>query len=455
MSKKREKIKQKRRLFTEVPKSNHKIVPKRKPEAVMTHKYSSGSEEKPSINNVLPGRKYKVITKPERWGGNHCRFVDQIGTCLGTDRVHGAKLKFISGEICSIPFENIELHEAFRYKTPANTLPVVAIEPEKRKYYKVIKKPAVWKTQCKYVGQIGLCIKIDERGARLSFIDGNDLSFLPDCIVEAEAIDLNKPVSEITEDTVQIGNIYRVIKNVNKFGVDAEQLIGKVGKSLWANYRGVCMKFADKSGYVIPFDCLEKVFPQQPPNPVSVPKALNANNMVIHRKYKVATLPQDFNGDMKILGQLGKVMWCSDVSRVAMLHFDDGYEVRVPFTCIEELPRPSEEELVALIKQHPERVLRIIKGLSKITKLKPVIDFVQGGQLPEVVAEITPQVYGPPSPDRAPECMMSETTPSPIAGTIGEVCDGMMDHVLAMIDRADGPKPNTEKDSPTEYAAED
>src|ERR1035437_9893086 len=94
----------------------------------MVNKYSSAEEEAPNINNVFPGRKYKVISKPSKWGGNHCCFVDQIGTCMGTDRVYGAKLKFISGEICSIPFENIALHQPERYKTPINILPVVSME---------------------------------------------------------------------------------------------------------------------------------------------------------------------------------------------------------------------------------------------------------------------------------------------------------------------------------------
>jgi len=451
ISKKRKKTKSRRRLFTEIPQSNHKIIPKREPVVVMTNKYSSGSEDKPNINNVFPGRKYKVVSKPFKWEG-FCRFIDQIGQCVGTDRVHGAKLKFISGEICSIPFENVELHEAYRYQAPVNNPPVVAVEPEKGKYYKVIKKPSRWKTPCKYIDQTGICILVDERGARLHFnSDGAGISFPSDCIREAEAIDLNKSTSEITEDSVQIGDIFRVIKSVNKYGVDAKKLVGKIGKAIWANYRGVCMKFSDKSGYVIPFDCLEKYYPQQPPNPVNVPKSLNANNIVIHRKYKVYILPQDFDGDMKILGQLGKVMWASDVSRGVMLHFDDGYEKLVPFSCIQDLPRPSEEELVALIKQHPEKVLRIIKGLSRITKLKPVIDFVQGGQLPVVEPEIPPQIYGPYAP---PACM-SETTLNPFigtAGTIGEVCDEMMNRVVAMIEREDSPRPNISANCNAEYS---
>lgn len=403
----------------------------------MTKQYSSDSQDKPNINNVYPGRKYKVISKPTKWEPD-CRFVGQIGQCMGTDRVHGAKLKFVSGEIIAIPFENIELHEAYRYKAPENKLPIVDVEPEKGKYYKVSKKPARWNTPCKYIDRVGFCILVDDRGARLRFSNGDDISFEAECLIEAPMVDLNKPLTEITEDNVQIGDVYRVIKKVEKFGTDAEDLVGKIGKAKWANYRGVCIKFPNSSGYVIPFDCLEIYHPQEPPNPVKVPKSLNANNIVIHRKYKVATLNQDYTGDAAILGKLGEVLWASDTSKGAMLKFDSGYEKWVPFSCLEDLPRPTEAELVDIIKKHPERILRIIKGLSRVTKLKPVIDFVQGGCLPEVDAEIPPEnVYGP----NIPTCH-SEALSMPCAGTIGEVCDAMMERVVSMVNADDSPKPN-------------
>jgi hypothetical protein len=410
---------------------------RKEPVLVMPNKHSSDSQDKPSIDNVFPGRKYKVISKPAKWTGS-CRFEGQIGQCMGTDRVHGAKLKFVSNEIIAIPFENIELHEAYRYKAPSNKLPVVAIEPEKGKYYKVIKKPARWNTPCKYVGQIGLCILIDDRGTRLRFSNSDDISFESECLTEAAAVNLNESATEITEDNVQIGDTYRVIKKVDKFGTDAEDLIGKVGKAKWANYRGVCIKFPNTSGYVIPFNCLEKYYVQEPPNPVKVPQTLNANNVVIHRKYKIARLNQDYTGDPSILGKLGTMIWASDISKGAMIKFDTGYEKFVPFSCLEDLPRPSEDELVALIKQHPERILRIIKGLSKITKLKPVIDFVQGGQLPNVEAEIPPdKVYGP----HIPACH-SEALTMPCAGSVGDVVDAMLNRVVNMINSDNAPLPN-------------
>lgn len=398
-------------------------------EVMQANKYSSGSKEdkaKFTINNTYPGKKYKVVTKPEKWSGN-CHFVGQIGMCMGTDHVHGAKLKFISGEIICIPFDNIEQHDTEKYKV-VNNPAVVSIEAEKGKYYKVIKKPAAWNTHCKYVDQTGLCITVDDRGARLRFSDGNDLSFQSDSIVETPAIDLNKVSCEVTEDTVQIGDIYRITKRPDKFGPDADKLIGLIGKTKWVTYRGVCLKFPDGSGYIIPFDCLEKYQPQKPPNPVIVPQALNADNIVIHRKYKVLSLPQDFAGNTDILGKLGKVLFASGVSKSAMLKFDDGYQKQVPFICLQELARPSETELVDLIKQHPERILRIIKGLSKVTRLKPVIDFVQRGILPEAVESEMPAQPVPTDP-----VCMSETTPSPVAGTIGDTCDGIMNNLVAAI----------------------
>ena len=416
-----------------VTKPKHKKVV-----AVMeTRKYSPDSKDKPSIENVFPGRKYKIVSKPIKWEGN-CRFVGQIGQCLGTDRIHGAKLKFISGEIISIPFENIELHDSEKYKNSSNS-PIVAVEPEKGKYYKVIKKPIRWKTPCKYLNQTGVCILIDDRGIRLRFADDSDVSFEAECLIETPALNLNKESIEVTEDNVQIGEDYRVIKKVEKFGTDADDLIGRVGKAKWVNYRGICITFPNRSGYVIPFECLEKVHPQQPPNPVNVPQVINANTVVIHRKYKVAKLSEDYTGDPSILNKMGKVIFASDISRGAMLLFDNGYQKFVPFSCLEDLPRPSEDELVALIKQHPERILRMIKGLSKVTKLKPVMDFVQGARLPEVEAEIpSDSIYGP----HIPACH-SEALPMPCVGDVGEVCDAIMNRVVSMVNFDDTSKSNT------------
>src|ERR1035437_7014856 len=440
----------KQRLRKYSGKQTTKVISKSKRKSVMTKQYSSSIQDKPNINNVFPGSKYKVISKPEKWIGG-CRFEGQTGQCMGTDRGHGAKLKFISGEIVAIPFENIELHDECKYKKSGDKLSVVAVEPEKGKYYKVVKKPTRWNISCKYVNQIGLCILVDDRGARLRFFNGDDISFEAECLIESDSVvDLNNLSSEITEDSVQIGSIYRVIKKVEKYGIDAEKLVGKVGKSKWANYRGVCMKFTDTSSYVIPFDCLEKYHAQEPPNPVKIPKTLDANNIVIHRKYKVIIL-NDYVGDPKILGKLGKVIWASAASKGALLRFDDGYERLVPFPCLEDLPRPTENELVILIMQHPERILRMIKGLNKVTKLRPVMDFVQSGRLPEVEAEIPPEaIYGP----NIPTCH-SEALSMPCAGSVGEVVDGIFDRVVAMINDTDSCKSNTVATPVEEVAAED
>ena len=77
---------------------------------------------------------YKVISKPAKWG-SVCRFVDQIGNCVGTDKNYGVKLRFLSGEITYIPFENVEFHDSDKYKKSSTNLPVVAMEPERNKYY--------------------------------------------------------------------------------------------------------------------------------------------------------------------------------------------------------------------------------------------------------------------------------------------------------------------------------
>lgn len=429
--------------------SNHtEKLTRREPVAVMeTIKHSSNSvpNPKPTINNTYTGLSYKVVSKPTKWADNNCRFVGQVGLCQGTDRVHGTKLKFSGGEILHFPFENIEIVETkdkpkvvmaedfIDFEGPPNYHAIKGLT------YKVVKKPPGWKVQCRFVGRIGKCILIDNKGIRLRFNDGDDVSFPIDCIKEVPSMDLNKDVSKVNEDDVNIGDLYRVIKRPEKMGEDADQLIGKIGKVKWSNYRGVCLKFSDNSGYTIDFDSVEKYTPIQLDNPTITPMKLNAGNMVHGRKYRMAKLPVGWNMCFnQLLGKLGTVMWASDPSKGAMMKFtlDDNTKLSkvIPFDCMEDFPRPSQSELLEIIKQNPEKILRIIKELNKITRLKPVMDFVEGGVLPDI-SNVTIKTETTVTP-------ISETTMPP---TIGEASELLHNHVLALI----GPVKPTDLQNPS------
>jgi hypothetical protein len=64
----------------------------------------------------------------------------------------------------------------------------------------------------------------------------------------------------ISQDTIQIGEKYRIIKYPEKFGNTGGPhtlIVGAVGICKWCTYRGVCIKLENGDGYIIPFDCLE------------------------------------------------------------------------------------------------------------------------------------------------------------------------------------------------------
>ena len=235
---------------------------------------------------------------------------------------------------------------------------------------------------------------------RLNFLTGESVDFPFNCVDEVTLSELdtgkmlldargmlNDRTDIINENTIVTGEYFRVIKKPEKFGREAEKLVGKVGRAKWANYHGVCLKFSDDSGYVIEFDALERYTPVVSVNPVKETK-LSASTCIIHRKYKLTKYPDSWKGEDKdLVGQIGKVLWASCTAGGAMVLFQAEKSIAkkvVPFECLEELPRPSEAELIDLIKQKPEKILRIIKGLSKITRLRPVKDFVEKGILPEV-----------------------------------------------------------------------
>lgn len=405
---------------------------------------------KVNMMNCFPSARYKVVRQPEKWNTVNFLYMDRIAQCVGTDRIYGAKLRFDTGETVSIPFNCLEL--VVEELKPKIKAPVVDQEVElvKGHYYKVVRKPTTWGT-CKYVGEIGKCMIVDDRGARLRFKDANDISFPADCLEQTPAIDLSNviPQGELDEKDIVQGGLYQVIKAPEKFG-EGKQLIGRVGKAKWPNYRGVCIKFADASSYVIPYDCLAKYVPPESANPVPVVKKLNASTIVFGRKYKVKSVPGAWPDDVKraTLNQFAEVKFATDIGRGAMMIFPNKMEKLVPFDCLEDLPRPTESELIDLIKKHPDKLLKIIKHINEYTRLKPVKDFCSTGLLPYCKEEAI-TVYGPQLPEQHSAALLMHPT-------VDETPD-LMNHVVSMF-KADDSKAVSSTKAPipiVEVAAED
>lgn len=379
-----------KRKHLKIKKTEPKQETRREPVAVMetvTHT-SLVSKSKLTMYNVWPGKKFRVICKPVDWDGD-CKYVGMIGVCESTNAKYGARLKFEAGTSMTFPFSALEI--------VADTTNGIKEAVIGRKY-KLVNKPPQWKVGCRFIDRTGTCVQIKEgknkeKLVRLNFLTGESVDFPFDCVDEVPSIELNarEMLSNrkdiINENTIVTGEYFRVIKKPEKFGKEAEKLVGKVGRAKWANYHGVCLKFSDASGYVIEFDAIERYTPVVSVNPVKEIK-LSASTCIIHRKYKLIKYPDSWKGEDKdLVGQIGKVLWASCTAGGAMVLFQAEKSVAkkvVPFECLEELPRPSEAELIDLIKQKPEKILRIIKGLSKITRLRPVKDFVEKGILPEV-----------------------------------------------------------------------
>jgi len=388
-----------------------------------------------TINNTLIKKYYKVVKKPSSWATATCKYIGQIGKCDATHHKYGARLEFESGEKVYLGFDGLEIAadpKSTRRRIPLpehlridieRTPEPAAVKPvsdkpsvtdataKKGSFYKVVRKPARWKVACKFLNKTGKCIAIDDRGVRLRFEDGTDVSFEPECLEEVISMDLNNqlPKNGITEDNFQFGELFIVTSKPENLHDNGDQLVGKIGKGIWANYHGICVKFDGGAGYVIYFENLERYNPnRQIDNPVKVPTKLSANNVVFGRKYKFTRIRPGSTSDHHLIGQLAEIKWASDLNgggcRIA---FATGEEMTVPFECLEEQKRPTDFELIELIKKNPHRILRIVKGLERITKLKPVQDFVRKGILPQPipapprVPDTNSEIFGP----EVPRCM--------------------------------------------------
>ena len=140
----------------------------------------------------------------------------------------------------------------------------------------------------------------------------------------------------ITEDTVKIGGKYRAIKQPRGFG-EVAFLIGKIGAAKWSNYRGICLKFPDNSGYVIPFDCLESVEETKKNTFRAIPTANTA--IYGQYRYRFAQMPE---GDIsiKLLGRLGQfceILWTDRGSGSCAVTFENGDTATISLTRLEDI----------------------------------------------------------------------------------------------------------------------
>lgn len=411
-----------------------KIV-RREPVAVDENiKHSSNTRTILNMETTWPNRFYKIIRKPPGWIGD--AFMNQIGRCVGTDWDHGAQLKFEEngGLVLYAPFECLEYMPNYKPKdilsplpSPIKTSMVLTEETVKKGgYYRVVKKPERWKTACKFLNQTGVCILIDDRGVRLRFSGGDDVSFEFSCLEEAHPIDLNNQC-EINQDNVEFGEKFRIVKLPSNFGDAAQSLVGKIGKAKYANYRGVCLKLDDDSGYVIEFDALERI-DENPtiPNPVKIPpQKISASTIVFGRKYKFIKNPTPgWVGNRSLVGEMGVAVWASDVAKQMGLRFKNGENLTIPFDCIADFPRPAEMDLIVIIKKNPEKILRIIKGLNKFTRLRPVKEFIEQGKLPG--DEAGKEILGPD----IPSCILTDV---PVADTQSEEVERLYELAVSMV----------------------
>lgn len=400
---------------------------------------------KVNITNCYPPNKFKVIAVPKEWRVDKFPYLNRVGKCVGAYRGYGARLEFDTKEVVTIPFEVLEAVDSTTPTpgevTPTQALPVVAQEVEltKGNYYKLIRKPTTW-NEAKYVGETGKCILVDDRGARLRFSDGNDISFQADVLEVAPPIDLSNviPQGELDEKDIITGGLYFIKKAPEKFG-KGNQLIGKVGKAKWTNYRGVCLKFVDGSSYVIPCDCIARHVAPVTPNPIPV-AVLSASSIIIGRKYKVKSVPGDWKENEKRygIGQFAEAIAATDITKQARIKFDNKLEKMIPFDCLEELPRPTQDELIALIKQHPDKLLNIIKQINSVTKLKPVMDFCSSGLLPyckeeavTIIQQEPQQVQGPQLPVQHSTALLNNSV-ALMGTTVGEASDDMLNRVVSL-----------------------
>ena len=143
----------------------------------------------------------------------------------------------------------------------------------------------------------------------------------------------------LSAETVAAGRKYKVIKEPpaffnSSYHTVGQGLVGQVGICKWANYRGVCMRFPNGDGYIIPYDCIEeesavrprKIFRSHP-----TPSTAEINKEI----YRISRLPDREIWSAGCLGKICSIIVIED-ERDAVITVDGGATYNLlPLNCLE------------------------------------------------------------------------------------------------------------------------
>src|SRR6266567_3760012 len=112
-------------------------------------------------------------------------------------------------------------------------------------------------------------------------------------------------------------------------------------------------------------------------------------NVFNNRKYRIIALPAGVNPDkFPDIGSVGICIMCSHLHGVN-LDFGGNIVTEIPYKCLQRAqdswtnsPKMEDALLLTLILEHPDKVLRLLKGLAKMTGHHFVKNFVERGELP-------------------------------------------------------------------------
>ena len=94
------------------------------------------------------------------------------------------------------------------------------------------------------------------------------------------------------------------------------------------------------------------------------------------------------------LGMVGDCKWTSSMCGACM-NFGEKKDVMIPFDCLELAKDESIEDaiLVAIMLDDPHGVLKILRGLWRMTKRPVIRNLMERGELPADIGEKTSEDY--------------------------------------------------------------
>ena len=175
---------------------------------------------------------------------------------------------------------------------------------------------------------------------------------------------------------ITIGKRYEVVRTpknwVMRYPYDN---LNKSGVCKWVNVNyGICLSLDNSPERIVPPECLEEV-----PEVKPVIKDLNKSNVVIGNVYLVYKQPHFYDTagyKCPVLGKFGKLKQVYGNGTLIVFGKDETQHF-VPFDCLQEvIPQPkndvaveiSDNLLIERMMDNPEGVLKIVKGLWKMTK---------------------------------------------------------------------------------------